>query len=254
MARDEDYELPAARLGRSSHGRTFGAVAVTAMLLGLAIVKPWAGSAPRDGSPGSPPPAQADASASGPAPSAATAIRPIVVPPPAAPDWPASASDARITGGSASQAREAMPSLAIHSGRWGVGNVGVGPRMVREEPWSDWAAVTPEASSGSPVTIVQWPGTSLCAGYPTIYDLPTFVAVTAPTDLVAGWRLTGWWTDGGKIASIDGSVRQISSAGDRGISYLERIDGAAWPAGRYEFHVVAGERTFALSVCLTRRG
>jgi hypothetical protein len=78
--------------------------------------------------------------------------------------------------------------------------------------------------------------------------------VTAPADLVPDWRLVGWWTDGGKVASLDGSVRQISPAGDRGISYLERVDGAPWPPGRYEFHVIAGKRTVALTVCLTRLG
>ena len=95
---------------------------------------------------------------------------------------------------------------------------------------------------------------SLCAGYPTIYDRPSFVAVTAPTDLAPDWRLVGWWTDGGRVASLDGSVRQIPSTGSRGISYLERVDGAPWPSGRYEFHVISGERTVALTVCLTRRG
>jgi hypothetical protein len=254
MARDEDYEIPPARLGRSSHGRAFGAVALVALFLGLAIVKPWAGPPRLGTSAGSPAAAVAEASAIDLASSAAATFGPMAIPPPPTPGWPATAGDAVAGDGSAAQAQEALPSLAIHSGSWGVGNVGVGPRMLRDEPWFDWAAVMPEASSDSPLAIAMWPGTSLCAGYPTIYDLPSLVAVTAPTDLAPDWTLAGWWTDGSRVASIDGSLRQISPAGIHGISYLERVDGERWPAGRYEFHVVTGKQTFALIVCLTRRG
>ena len=68
------------------------------------------------------------------------------------------------------------------------------------------------------------------------------------------WRLVGWWTDGGHVANLEGSIRQISPAGNRGISYLERTDQAAWPLGRYEFHVVTGSSAVELTVCITRRG
>ncbi len=78
--------------------------------------------------------------------------------------------------------------------------------------------------------------------------------ITAPRDLVPDWRLVGWRTDGGNVATFADSVRQVSPAGNRGISYLERTDRAAWPPGRYEFHVIAGQRTVALTVCITRRG
>ena len=94
----------------------------------------------------------------------------------------------------------------------------------------------------------------MCGGLPTIYDNPSLVAVTAPSALVPDWRLIGWWTDGNNVATLAGSVRQVSPAGNRGISYLERTDRAAWPPGRYEFHVIAGESTVSLTVCITRRG
>ena len=87
----------------------------------------------------------------------------------------------------------------------------------------------------------MWPGTDLCAGYPTIYDRPTLVAVTTPRDVAPDRVLRGWWTDGANVASLEGSVVQISPPGNRGIGYLERLDQAPWPPGRYEFHVVAGE-------------
>jgi hypothetical protein len=126
--------------------------------------------------------------------------------------------------------------------------------MLRDEPWTDWVATVPESVDGGPLHVMTWPGTSLCDGYPTIYDHPSLVAVTAPADLVPDWRLVGWWTDGNNVAALADSVGQVSPAGNRGISYLERSDRAAWPAGRYEFHVIAGERAVALTVCITRRG
>jgi hypothetical protein len=99
-----------------------------------------------------------------------------------------------------------------------------------------------------------WPGGTICGGLPAIYDNPSIVAVTAPSALVPDWRLTGYWTDGSHIGTLEGSIRQVSPAGNRGISYLERTDRAAWPRGRYEFHVTAGERSVALTVCITRQG
>ena len=112
--------------------------------------------------------------------------------------------------------------------------------MLRDEPWSDWTPVTIEMADGSPLHVGQWPGTDLCAGYPTIYDRPTLVAVTTPRAVSPDWKVEGWWADGGTAASLDGSVVQISPAGGTGITYLERVDQAPWPPGRYEFHVVTG--------------
>ncbi len=257
MAHDESYEVTPARLDRSSHRRASAAAASIVLFLGLVVVKPWAGSSDPEMLPSAPARAQVAAAAArpaGPVPNVAAVARPVVIPVATEAGWPAATNGDDINGRSASQAEEALGSLTVYSGRWGVGNAGLGPRLLRDEPWFDWAAVVPEASSDPPNRIVIWPGTSLCAGYPTIYDRPTFVAVTAPTDLAQDWRLVGWWTDGGRVASLDGSVRQIPSTGSSGISYLERVDGAPWPSGRYEFHVIAGERTVALTVCLTRRG
>ena len=99
---------------------------------------------------------------------------------------------------------------------------------------------------------VLWPGTDICAGRPST-DRGSLVAVTAPADLVPDWRLVGWWTNGAAVADLAGSLRQVSPAGNRGVSYLERTDRARWPPGLYEFHVIAGQRTVALTVCITRR-
>jgi hypothetical protein len=126
--------------------------------------------------------------------------------------------------------------------------------MLRDEPWSDWTAATVEVVDGAPAHVATWPDTDVCAGYPTVYDRPTLVAVTTPRDVAPDRVLRGWWTDGANVASLDGSVVQISPPGNRGIGYLERLDQSPWPPGRYEFHVVAGETSVAMTVCLTRRG
>ena len=65
-----------------------------------------------------------------------------------------------------------------------------------------------------------------------------------------GW--SGWWTDGGRAASIDDSVTVVAMRDQSGIAAIERIDRTPWPIGRYEFQLRAGDRTFDLTVCLTR--
>jgi hypothetical protein len=80
------------------------------------------------------------------------------------------------------------------------------------------------------------------------------VAVTAPVDTIPYFRVVGWWTDGGRVASLAGSVRQAAPSGANGIRYLERVDQAPWPAGRYEFHVFQGDAIVALTVCMARLG
>jgi hypothetical protein len=123
--------------------------------------------------------------------------------------------------------------------------------LVREEPWVDWAPVAPEEVDGPPAHIAVRPGTDLCLGYPVIFDRPTVVALTTPLHLDPAELPVGWWTDGGRVASLTGSIRELTP-GSTGIGYLERVDRAPWPAGRYEFHIETGGRTLALTVCLAR--
>jgi hypothetical protein len=168
------------------------------------------------------------------------------------PTWPSERAPSLLATQTAKEAEGALAQLASHAGTWGIGTAGVGPRMLRDEPWSDWTAATAEIFDGLPLHIAIWPGTGLCAGFPAIYDQPTFVAVTTPRDVAPDRVFWGWWTDGAKVAPLDGSVVQISPPEDRGIGYLERLDQAPWPPGRYEFHVVADDRSVSLTVCLTR--
>jgi hypothetical protein len=140
--------------------------------------------------------------------------------------------------------------LARRSGAWGVGTGGSGPRMVRDDPWFDWAPVEPASDAGAGgARLAIWPDSGLCTETPSLLGGPRLVAVTAPRGILPDWHLVGWWSNGSQIASLDGIVRQVSPAGNRGISYLERLDGGLWPDGRYEFRVVAGTNVTSLVVC-----
>ncbi len=139
-------------------------------------------------------------------------------------------------------------------GAWGVATLGNGPRFVRDEPWVDWAAVPPERSSRAADRIATWPGAGICAGLPVVFDRPSIVAVTTPAGVADDPPIEGWWSDGGRIASLDGSIRVLSAFASPGVAYLERIDGSTWPAGRYAFDVGSGDAIVSLVVCLTRAG
>jgi hypothetical protein len=132
--------------------------------------------------------------------------------------------------------------------------LGNGPRFVRDEPWVDWAAVAPEHSARAANRIGTWPGTGICTGLPVVLDRPSIVAVTTPADTDDDLPIEGWWSDGGRIASLDGSIRVLPASGSRGVTYLERVDGSTWPAGRYAFDVGRGDDIVSLVVCLTRAG
>ncbi len=246
------YEIEPERIGRpSDRRRSIAAIVVGVFVVAVVLLKPWdAPTAPSQAVRPTSVPAIADASPDGPGLDG----RPIAVAPAAAPTWPAARAPTDLATQTAKEAEGAIASLARHAGTWGVGNAGVGPRMLRDEPWSDWTPVSIEMVDGSPLHVSQWPGTDLCTGYPTIYDRPTLVAVTTPRDVSVDWRLEGWWAEGGTAASLAGSVVQISPPGRSGISYLERVDQAPWPPGRYEFHVVTASASVSLTVCLTRRG
>jgi hypothetical protein len=139
--------------------------------------------------------------------------------------------------------------LAGRSGGWGVGVGGTGPRLARDEPWTDWVTVDPgDAWHGA--SLALWPDTGLCTSAPRLLRHPSLVAVTVPAGLVPDWRVTGWWTDGRHATALDGVVRQISPPGNRGIAYLERLDRTPWPIGGYEFDILAGDNRASLTVCI----
>lgn len=240
------YDVEPRSLGRSSRRRAWVVVGAAVVFLSAVVVKPWVGS-----------PATPAAPAVAPGPSTQApveAVAPIAVVRRESPIWPAGSRSTPAADGTALEAEAALGALAAHSGTWGVGDAGVGPRMLRDEPWTDWVRISPESILDVPIHLATWPDTDPCANFPVIYDSPSLVAVTAPADLVPDWWLSGWWTDGNQVASLAGSVRQVSPAGNRGISYLERTDREPWPSGRYELIVIAGASTVSMTICLTRRG
>jgi hypothetical protein len=246
------YEIAPERVGRGTGRRRPAAlIAIGLIVVAAVLVKPWDGASS---------PAPAPIPTAPPVIAVAPALPRILVPRPAAsvpaadPTWPSALVPSPLATQTAKEAEGALGSLAAHAGNWGIGTAGVGPRMLRDEPWSDWTAATVEVVDGAPAHVATWPDTDVCAGYPTVYDRPTLVAVTTPRDVAPDRVLRGWWTDGVNVASLEGSVVQISPPGNRGIGYLERLDQSPWPPGRYEFHVVAGETSVAMTVCLTRRG
>lgn len=240
------YDLEPGSVGRATHRGACLIVIAAVVFLAVVLLKPWTAL--------SRPATEAVIASPGPAASPAFAVVPVRPDPRLVPIWPADSLPSLLADATATQADGALGRLAVHSGQWGVRDGGVGPRMLRDEPWTDWIAAVPDVVEGGALHLTTRPGASACGGSSAIYDNPSLVAVTAPFDLVPDWRLTGWWTDGTRVASLRGSVVQVSPAGNRGISYLERTDRAAWPPGRYEFHVSVGDRTVALTVCITRRG
>ncbi len=250
------YEMAPEPIGRPRPRRLPLIVAGALIALAVVVAKPWSSPdiAPAIGLAG-PASTHRPDFAPGPDAPAGAVVRGTAVPQDQG--WPATMVATGAATAGAAEAESALRWLTGRSGTWGVGDTGVGPRMLRDEPWLDWAPVSPELVDGPPAHIAMWPGTDLCTGYPTIFDRPTVVAVTIPKHLDPDWQVVGWWTDGGRLAALDGSIFRVSPGrigGIGGIAYLERIDRAPWPAGRYEFHVRAGGQILALTVCLTRGG
>ena len=220
------------------------------LFVALLLVKPWGGptQTPSDAIAAMPPPWASTN------PTASNALLQVAVAPPVPETWPVTVADE--AGGRAGDRRApSMQSrLASHTGTWGMAALGNGPRFVLDEPWVDWAAVPPSQSRRAADRIATWPGTGICTGLPVVLDRPSIVAVTTPASVADDPPIEGWWSDGGRIASLDGSIRVLSAFGSRGVTYLERVDGSTWPPGRYAFDVGRGDEIVSLVVCLARAG
>ena len=135
--------VPPARLGGRPGGR--GVLAALALLaaLGLAVVKPW-GSAPITGPVAASP---SNMVGQGAAVAAATIAPPAT---PASAAWPAEAAPGPDAADPVT-IRDAARLVALRAGAWGVGAAGSGPRLVRDEVWADWLAVTPRSVPSGPI-------------------------------------------------------------------------------------------------------
>jgi hypothetical protein len=227
-------------------------------LVALAIAKPWAGGSPGLGGPNGSPSAIAAASSAGDrtvaSPSVAASSAPVgssatvadVVPPFGQASYPPGA----VSLPSAQQIKLLVTTLAQRGGAWGVGTGGSGPRMIRDDPWTDWKPVDPVETGPSLGPDVPTKG--LCAGTPILDDRPWLVALTVPPGLASDWSAIGWWTDGTRFANLGETIQQLSPTADRTIAYLQRTDKAPWPDGRYEFQVVSASHVLSMTVCLER--
>jgi hypothetical protein len=215
------YELRPVTIDRPAGQRPAAIIVAVALLGSLVLLKPWdlvgAGATDSGG-------------ARAPVPAVVAAA-----PLPAAPD------------AAATEKPSALGSLARHSGTWGVGASGQGPHN-EAEPWADWTAVTPVAVAPS-AKPPDTPSKGPCDDVPTLPTEPLFVAISHDSDVPVDRRVVAWWWDAGTPTPLADELHQVTT-GDRGIAYVIRDDGEPWPAGRYEFHVVAGDQAVALTVCL----
>lgn len=247
--REPEYVVAPRPVRRRSRRRLAIVLVAGCAFIALVVVKPWGGGEElqplaRATTPSASAPTNSNASPA--------AIAAVVPAPPET--WPVTHAGDAAVGTRDPRDPSVVSWLVSHTGTWGIATLGSGPRVVREEPWVDWAAVAAERSARAADRISTWPGTGICTGLPVVFDLPSLVAVTAPSTVADDPPIEGWWSDGGRIVSLDASIRVASPFDGRGITYLERVDGSAWPAGRYAFDVGGGDEIVSLVVCLTRSG
>lgn len=235
------YESGLRSVDRSSRRRATLASVVAMALLGLVIARPWGSAPATDTSPTAPSVAPSVVSGQRPAPS----VRSVAI---EVPSWPVVPSHPRALSVTSGDAERLLRPPADRSAEWSVADAGARPRLADDGSWVDWLAVPVAPATDAPGTVVMWPGTGLCTDLPVLQGGPSFIAVSAPDRVARVPHLTGWWSDGTRVASLDGSVRQV--VGSTGLGVLERLDGSRWPSGRYEFHVSIGARTLAMTVCL----
>jgi hypothetical protein len=239
---DQGVLVPPARLGGRPRARAFLAVLALIAALGLAVVKPW-GSAPVVGPPAASPSNAADDDVA----AAATGAPPATPQPPA---WPVQAAPGPDAADPLT-IQDAAELVALRGGSWGVGAGGSGPRLVRDEVWADWLAVTPRSVPAPSPSSVEPSPEGVCAGLPVLVDRPSIMAVTTPVgSTMPAWHLAGWWSGGGVVTAITRSMQVVTPPRTAGATVLQRLDRAVWPSGRYDFQLSAGQAIVTLAVCL----
>jgi hypothetical protein len=217
------YELRPVTIERSAGRRPIAILLAASLLVGVVVVKPWTLV-----------PTQ---------PLEATVVPPPVTVVQPAPPVPLP----RVLATPA--VPPAIGSLASHSGSWGVGAAGIGPRYDGES-WVDWIALDPWPASVAESVAATGPRAA-CSDLAAMLDGPLFLALTNPSDVPIDRSVRVWRWDGSTPESLLDDTRIVVPAGDAGISYLVRQDRQPWAPGRYEVQLVAGDRAVALAFCLT---
>jgi hypothetical protein len=143
---------------------------------------------------------------------------------------------------------QALVVTLVHRAHgWGVGVGGSGPRLIRDDPWTAWAAIRPVQAGSGPLLTSH---VAMCEVAASLPDGARLVAVTVPDSTPPGWRVVGWWLDDVYAVSLEPLIRQVPLGASRTVIYLERLDAGRWPDGRYELHVTTRGRVLALTFCL----
>jgi hypothetical protein len=146
--------------------------------------------------------------------------------------------------------RTIAAGLVGESGRWGIGTGGADDGGLGT--WVAWRPATPLPEDRS-IGIRPPPSCPSSLEGPAGLRSGLVIALTVPVGLVPDWTAQAVRFDGLGRASVDGTARQISPPGNRGITYLTRSDGSAWPAGAYRFRITTSTRSRSVDACLTSR-
>ena len=179
---DTGYQMEPERVGRTRSRRL-------PALVGTAVPS-WPSSSPSHGrgQPARPPVPDPALAAASPHPTAGTSYDRPGATPVAVPGWPVPPGPLNGPTLASTQAEGALPMLEGRRGTWGVGVTGSGPRLIRDDTWSDWTSIEPEvvqgpAQDGMPRHVLIWPGSGLCTGVQATDDRPTVIAVTLPANI-----------------------------------------------------------------------
>lgn len=155
--------------------------------------------------------------------------------------------------------RTITAGLVGRSGEWGVGtggddsiagHNGTGTSDgTSHGAWVAWRAATPVAEDRS-IGIRPPPSCPASQDGSTQLRSGIVLALTVPAGLPPDWTAEAVRFDGRGRATVDAATRQVTPPGNRGIAYLIRSDGSAWPPGAYRFRITTSTRSVRIDACL----
>ena len=219
-------------------------VGVAAILVVVAVARPWAGSGPE----ASPRPA-----ASAPGVLGGRTDSPSPSSPPRLP-----APTPTVPPPDPTRIATLVQELAGYGGHWGIG-AGAAPTSASQPPvgWIAWVKVDPisiaDMPSASPDLLGGLASIQPCSGLPNLPSGAQLIVITIPrhplgTIGIRGWRMIGGGADPPDVQELS-EQWEATFWGTGDFTYLERHDGQPWADGRYEF-LIAGATGTTLTVCL----